>query len=137
MSNRHDHRDPRSGRFHRVDVTSTPLAASGKFETQRELEIAIQGADPADLAYKVVGRDESNAGPRYAAPPLADNLAVGGSPLRARNPRLVPGDEHAETIYGTHGQGQIGRVAASRGPRDRIDGTDVEADPTRRLTGAE
>jgi hypothetical protein len=134
---RHQGRDPRSGRWSKVPTENTPLAKDSHFDTMRELEVQAQGADPADLAYKTVGRDQDNASPAYDAPRVQDDLGDKGSPLRARNPRLVPGDEQAETIYGTHAQGRVGRVAAARGPRDLIPGTDIEQDASRYLTGAE
>ena len=49
---------------------------------------------------------------------------------------MVPDTEdHARDVYGP--QGDVSRAAARRGPHDLIAGTEVEMDPTRRLTGAE
>lgn len=133
---RHSLKDPRTGRWMKVPLEGTPLAQDSKFDVMRELEVQAQGADPRDLAYDLTDRDESNVGPKYAAPKVADNLGVSGSPLRSRNPTLVSENEQAETEYGSHLHGQVGRVAASRGPRNVISGTNVEMDASRRVTGA-
>jgi hypothetical protein len=128
-------RDSRTGKFQRVDTSNTALSAEGRFQTQQELEVRAQGADQRDLAYDLPGRATNNAAEKYDAPRVEESLGVKGSPLRSRNPKLVPSTEQAETIYGMHGQGEVGRVAAARGDRRPIAGTGVEADVSRYLTG--
>jgi len=110
-------RDPRTGRW-TVDTSNTQLSAAGRFETQRELDLAIQGANQADLAYGSV--------PRYA--PAADELAQGYGPVMHRTPGLVPPDETASTVYASHAQSALTRAAA------RSAGA---FDPTPYLTGAD
>lgn len=135
---RFQNRDKMSGRWMRVDTSNTPLSDSPtKFDRITEYAVDAQGSNPADLAYDVTGRAESNAGPRYDAPTVKDNLGVGGSPLRARRPDMVSAEDAAATIYGSHDQGQVVRAAAARGSRDVIPGTDIEQDASRRLTGRE
>jgi len=122
-------RDPRTGRWI-VDTSNTPLSSSGRFATQRDLDLAIQGADPSRLAYELTGRDEDDA-PRSAAgwaPKVADDLARGYGPVMHRRATLVPPDETASTVYAGHAQGALTRAAArSAGPMD----------PSGWLTGAD
>ena len=110
-------RDPVTGRF--VKTANSPESGEGKFETYADdLPVGIQGADSADLAYATERRHA----------PAADDLAQGGqsSPLRARNPELVPAGDADHTVYGV--QGAFLRAAA-RGSRPD--------DPTSYLVGRE
>jgi hypothetical protein len=113
---RHDRRSPITGRFEHIPTENTPLARDSHFETMRDLEAHAQGADPADLAYRTVGRAESAAGERYAAPKVQDDLAVGGSRLRHRRPEIVSEQDAEHTIYGK--QGAVLRSAAGAGHGD-------------------
>jgi hypothetical protein len=118
---RHDHRSPATGRFRRVDVSNTALSANSRFDVMHELEVKTQ---PGGYAYELAPRDETSAGPAYDAPQVADDLAVPGSRLRARNPGMVHPAEAEHTIYGV--QGAVLRAAArDSGPMD----------PTAYLTG--
>lgn len=131
MADRHTNRDVR-GRF--VRTGNARESGDGKFETYTEMPVEIQGADPADLAFKMVGRDDSNAGPRYAAPKVADNLGVEGSRLRARRPEMVSPVDADHSLYGK--QGAVLRTAArDSGPDDPTPYL-VGLEPSR-LTGAE
>lgn len=100
-------RDPRTGRFAKIDVEQDVIAPG----------LGV----PETFAYDPVERHG----------PVADDLAQGGQqrPLQPRTATLVPDadESRARTRYGI--QGILTRVAARRG-------TDP-MDPTRFLTGAE
>ena len=110
---RHDQRDYR-GRFRLADTTNAPQSAAGKFDTMQELDVTTQ---PEGYAYELVGRDESSAGPRYAAPWMADNFGVTGARLRSRNSVMVHPDELAADDYGVHNE-VIRSAARNSGPLD-------------------
>lgn len=93
-------RDPCTGRF--VSTANVPSATDGRFETETEMPVEFEGADPNDLAY--------GTEPCYA--PTGDELAQGGSrfPPHPRHPVLVSIDEGTRTRYGA--QGALTRDAA-------------------------
>lgn len=136
-NNRWSHRSPVTGRFQKIDVSNTPLADDSEFPTfsKEGFEVGFP-SDVQDSPYELVPGDR-NVVSRPVAPRVEDDFGVNGWPVQARKAELVPGDDHAETIYGFHGQGQIGRIAAARDPRDCIPGTNIPMDASRRTTGAE
>lgn len=75
-------RDPRTGRW-TVDTSNTPLASSGGFATQAELDAVIWGSSPAESAYVNVPGDRSIV-QAPAAPCIEDDLST-GAPLHPRS----------------------------------------------------
>jgi hypothetical protein len=121
---RHTHKDPKTGRWARIPV-ELAYDADSKFAPTRSIDVNY--ADGKDSAYEMVPGDR-NVVQRPQAPAVRDDLGVGGSPLRARRPEMVPQlEDRACDVYGV--QGEVGRAAAK-------DAGDL--DPTRWLThGAE
>ena len=112
---KHSQRDVR-GRFSSADTSNTPESADGRFETQQELDVETQ---PSGYAYRLVGRDESSAGPHFSAPGVRDDLGVTGQRLRSRNPVMVHADEIAEDTRDV-GNELLRSAARDSGPMDRL-----------------
>lgn len=120
--NSHSHRDKVSGRFARRPVED--IDAESRFDPVGDSAEDISNVSGAPSASTI---DH----PRHA--PAADTLAgtgpsYGASPLRARNPELVPAEDAAHETSST--QGAVLRAAA------RGSGPDAgDLDPVRYLTG--
>lgn len=115
-SNRFSNRSKTTGKFERVDVSNTPLAADSKFPTFSKDGFEVSSpSDVQDSPYELVPGDQ-NVVRRPVAPRVEDNLGT-GSPLRARRPTMVHPEEEAKEQYGVHNA--ILRTAARHsGPMD-------------------